>query len=170
MINDSCDQWYVAQLKPNSFEKAMTNLNRQDFDTFMPMRRETVRHARRQKEVLKPVFPGYIFVRFGSLPNAWRKINSTFGVTRLVSFCSEKPASVPENLILALMKRCDRQAVLRPLDDLKAGEAVQVMSGTFAGFVGDIEEFVAADRLRILFDFMGQKARLDVPRGDLGRA
>jgi hypothetical protein len=45
-----------------------------------------------------------------------------------------------------------------------------MMSGSFTEFVGEIEAFVAADRLRILFDFMGQKTRLDVPRGDVERA
>jgi transcriptional antiterminator RfaH len=119
---------------------------------------------------LRPIFPGYVFVRFGSQQSDWRKINSTFGVAQLVSFRAQKPAAVPEGLMLALMERCDEKAVLRPLDDLKAGEAVKMMTGSFAEFVGEIEAFVAADRLRILFDFMGQKTRLDVPRGDIERA
>ena len=170
MISDKSDNWYVAQLKPNGFERAISNLNRQNFDTFMPMRCKTVSHARQLKEVLRPIFPGYIFVRFGSQQSDWRKINSTFGVARLVSFRAQKPAAVPEGLMLALMERCDEKAVLRPLDDLKTGEAVKMMTGSFAEFVGEIEAFVAADRLRILFDFMGQKTRLDVPRGDVERA
>ncbi len=92
-------------------------------------------------------------------------------VLRVLSFRAEKPAAVPNGLMIALMKRCDEQAVLRPLDDLKAGEAVKMVSGSFAEFVGELETFVAADRLRILFDFMGQKTHLDVyPRGDVERA
>ena len=170
MINDKSDFWYVAQLKPNGFERAISNLNRQNFDTFMPMRRKTVSHARQLKEVLRPIFPGYVFVRFGSQKSDWRKINSTFGVARLVSFHAQKPAAVPEGLMLALRERCDEKAVLRPLDDLKAGETVKMITGPFAEFVGEIEAFVAADRLRILFDFMGQKTRLDVPSGDVERA
>lgn len=170
MINNESDNWYLAQLKPNGFERAIFNLNRQKFVTFMPMRRKTVRHARRLKEVLQPIFPGYVFVRFGAHSIDWRKINSTIGVTRLVSFHAEKPAAVPKGLIAALIKRCDEQDVLRPLDDLKTGEAVKMVSGSFAEFVGEIEAFVAADRLRILFDFMGQKTRMDVPRGDVERA
>ena len=170
MSSDKSDNWYVAQLKPNGFERAISNLNRQNFETFMPMRRKTVTHALQLKEVLRPIFPGYIFVRFGSQHSDWRKINSTFGVGRLVSFRAQQPAAVPEGLMLALMERCDEKAVLRPLDDLKAGEAVKMMTGSFAEFVGEIEAFVAADRLRILFDFMGQKTRLDVPRSDVERA
>ena len=137
---------------------------------FVVYKRKTVRHARQLKGVLRPIFPGYIFVNFGSQKSDWRRINSTFGVARLVSFRAQKPAAVPEGLMDALIKRCGDQAVLRPLDDLKTGEAVKMMSGSFAEFVGEIEAFVAADRLRILFDFMGQKTRLDVPRGDVERA
>ena len=170
MITDKYDNWYVAQLKPNGLERAISNLNRQNFDTFMPMRRKTVRHARQIKEVLRPIFPGYIFVRFSSKSSDWRKINSTQGVVRLVSFRAEKPAAVPEGLMIELMKRCNEQAELRPLDDLQAGEAVKMVSGSFAEFVGEIEALMAADRLRILFDFMGQKTRLDVPRGYVERA
>ena len=164
------EAWYVALLKPNGFERAVTNLTRQGFETFMPMQKKTVRHARQLTDVFRPVFPGYIFIQLGQKQTDWRKVNSTFGVSRLVSFRAQKPAVVPEELMRALMQRCDGQSALRPPDDLKAGEAVKMMSGSFAEFVGEIEAFVAADRLRILFDFMGQKIRLDVPTGDVERA
>lgn len=170
MSNDASMKWYVAQLKPNGFERALANLRQQNFETFMPMRRKTVRHARQLKEVLRPVFPGYLFIRFGAARSDWRKINSTFGVNKLVSFESEKPAPVPEALMQGLQKRCDARHVLKPLDDLKTGEEVKMISGAFAEFIGEIESFVASDCVRILFDFMGQKTRLDVPRSDVERA
>ena len=37
-------KWYVAQIKPNGFERAVINLSRQNFETFMPLQRRTVRH------------------------------------------------------------------------------------------------------------------------------
>jgi transcriptional antiterminator RfaH len=168
--NDASMKWYVAQLKPNGFERALANLRQQNFETFMPMRRKTVRHARQLKAVLRPVFPGYLFIRFGAARSDWRKINSTFGVNKLVSFESEQPAPVPEALMQGLQKRCDARHVLKPLDDLKTGEEVKMISGAFAEFIGEIESFVASDCVRILFDFMGQKTRLDVPRSDVERA
>jgi transcriptional antiterminator RfaH len=91
-------------------------------------------------------------------------------VNKLVSFESEKPAPVPEALMQGLQKRCDARHVLKPLDDLKTGEEVKMISGAFAEFIGEIESFVASDCVRILFDFMGQKTRLDVPRSDVERA
>jgi transcriptional antiterminator RfaH len=168
--NDASMKWYVAQLKPNGFERAIANLRQQNFETFMPMRHKTVRHARQLKEVLRPVFPGYLFIRFGAARSDWRKINSTFGVNKLVSFEAEKPTPVPEALMQGLKQRCDARHVLKPLDDLKTGEEVKMISGAFAEFIGEIESFVASDCVRILFDFMGQKTRLDVPRGDVERA
>lgn len=162
-------RWYVAQVKPNGFARAEANLKKQDFETFMPLRRKTVRHARQMREVLRPVFPGYIFIRFGAARSDWRKINSTFGVRKLISFETGKPAPVPDALMAGLRARCDIEHVLQPLDDLQAGEQVRMLSGAFADFVGEIETFVANDCVRLLFDFMGQAIKLDVPRADVER-
>ena len=162
-------RWYVAQVKPNGFARAEANLKKQDFETFMPLRRKTVRHARQMHEVLRPVFPGYIFIRFGAARSDWRKINSTFGVSKLISFETGKPAPVPDALMAGLRARCDVEHVLQPLDDLQAGEQVRMLSGAFADFVGEIETFVANDCVRLLFDFMGQATKLDVPRVDVER-
>ena len=162
-------RWYVAQVKPNGFARAEANLKKQGFETFMPLRRKTVRHARQMREVLRPVFPGYIFTRFGAARSDWRKINSTFGVSKLISFEAGKPAPVPDALMAGLRARCDAGQVLQPLDDLQAGEQVRMLSGAFADFVGEIETFVASDGVRLLFDFMGQATKLDVRRADVER-
>lgn len=166
-----CDEgrWYVAQVKPNGFERAEVNLVRQGFETFMPLRCETVRHARQMRDVLRPVFPGYLFIKFGSQRADWRKINSTFGVSRLISFEAGKPAPVPDALMAGLRARCDDHQVLQPLDDLRTGERVRMLSGAFADFVGEVEEMVANDCVRLLFELMGQTTRVDVPWGDVER-
>lgn len=162
-------KWYVAQLKPNGHAKAVANLNQQGFETFMPMRRKTVRHARQVREVLRPIFPGYLFIRFGAERSDWRKINSTFGVTRLISFEKALPAAVPDQLMQGLQARCDAAHVLQPLDDLKVGERVKMLSGAFGEFIGEIETFVANDCVRLLLDFMGQVTRVDVAIADIER-
>lgn len=162
-------RWYVAQVKPNGFARAEANLNRQGFETFMPLRSMTVRHARQMRDVLRPVFPGYLFIKFGSERADWRKINSTFGVSKLISFEAAKPAPVPDPLMAGLRARCDDHHVLQPLDDLRTGERVRMLSGAFADFVGEVEEMVANDCVRLLFELMGQTTRVDVPQGDVER-
>ena len=162
-------RWYVAQVKPNGFARAKANLGRQGFETFMPLSRKTVRHARQMRDVLRPIFPGYLFIKFGSHSADWRKINSTFGVSKLISFEAGQPAPVPDALMAGLRARCDEHQILQPLDDLRTGELVRMLSGAFADFVGEVEEMVANDCVRLLFELMGQTTRVDVPRGDVER-
>ncbi len=162
-------KWYVAQIKPNGFDRAVSNLTRQGFQTFMPMQKKTVRHARQLKNVLRPVFPGYLFIQFGADCADWRKINSTFGVARLISFEQSVPAAVPEGLMAGLQARCDAKQCLESLDNLKVGERVEMVAGAFAGFVGEVEDMVGQDNVRVLLDIMGQYARIDVQHGQLSR-
>ena len=159
--------WYVAQIKAHCFERAAANLTRQGFLTFSPMQKKTVRHARKLKNVLRPVFPGYLFVRFGADNSDWRKINSTFGVARLVGFEKSVPAPIPDTLIAGLQARCDDQDCLHAPDDLEIGERVRVVAGAFAGFVGEVENLIGEERIRFLYEFMGQKTRIDIGKGGL---
>ena len=163
------DCWYVAQLKPNGFSKAQLNLSRQGFECFMPMRKVTLRHARKLTAGLRPVFPGYIFIKFG-LDNAeWRKINSTLGVNRLISFHEGRPAQIPEALMAGFMARCDDQHMLKPISDWKTGDTARLISGPFADFIGEVEELVSSDRVRLLFKFMEQYKSVEVSSAALER-
>src|SRR3954471_8443199 len=76
--------WYLAQVRPNSFQIAERNLARQSFPVFCPTQEETRRRAGRFVLVTQPLFPGYLFVSFNPASAAWRAINSTYGVSRLV--------------------------------------------------------------------------------------
>ena len=167
MSKNNLKKWCVAQLKPNGLERAASNLARQGFETFMPMQKKTIRHARQLKDVLRPVFPGYLFVRFGHDQSHWRKINSTLGIARLVSFEKLKPALVPDKLIAGLRARCDAKNCFHAPDDLEIGEQVELISGAFAGFIGEVDNLVGEERVRLLYEFMGQKSRIEVAKGNL---
>jgi transcriptional antiterminator RfaH len=162
--------WYAAQLKANGFSKAVANLNRQGFQSFMPLRRKTVRHARQIGETLKPVFPGYLFIRFGERQSDWRKVNSTIGVSKLISFSQNLPAPVPQELIDSLRLRCDQKNILLPLTDLATGDRVKILSGAFSEFNGQIETLLPGDCARLLLQFMGQATRVDIAKTELERS
>ena len=107
------NDWYLIQFKPNSYRLAERNLHRQGFETFLPMQKITRRKASRFVSDLKPLFPGYMFVSVNSELAPWRSINSTIGVSRLVSF-EGKPKPLPLQLISGLMLRCDASGTLLP--------------------------------------------------------
>ena len=123
----STKNWFLLQYKPKSHCLAQRNLNRQVFETFLPMLDVTQRCSTRFVQQTRPLFPGYMFVSFELDTAPWRKINSTVGVTQLVGF-DGRPKALPTDLIAGLMARCDTQGNVLPADQFAPGDEVQVMN------------------------------------------
>ena len=160
------NQWYLIQFKPNSHCLAERNLLRQGFETFLPMQKITRRKASRFVSDLKPLFPGYMFVSVNSDLAPWRTINSTIGVSRLVSF-EGKPKPLPLQLISGLMLRCDVSGTVLPPKSLSEGDSVEMLTGPFANFIATVDSIDPEQRIWVLMDFMGQKTRMQVSADQL---
>ena len=160
------NQWYLIQLKPNSHRQAERNLQRQGFETFLPMQKITRRKASRFVSDLKPLFPGYMFVSVNSELAPWRSINSTIGVSKLVSF-EGKPKPLPLQLISGLMLRCHASGELLPPKSLNEGDSVELLTGPFANFIATVDTIDPEQRIWVLMDFMGQKTRMRVSADQL---
>ena len=74
------ERWFVARVLAHQENWAQFNLHRLGFRNFLPRLRRTVRHARKLRDTLQPLFPGYIFVIIDLSKHRWRSINGTFGV------------------------------------------------------------------------------------------
>src|SRR5271154_5448708 len=88
------ERWHVAQTLHHRENLANVHLVAQSFKVFLPRLRKTVRHSRKVRETISPVFPGYIFVALDVERDRWRSINGTFGVARLLS-AEGRPIPVP---------------------------------------------------------------------------
>ena len=152
------DTWFLAQFKPNSHQIAQRNLQRQGFQTFLPMHEETKRKSGQFTTTLRPLFAGYLFIGFDTSKGGWRRINSTYGISKLVSFGGE-PQPVPLDLISSLMQRCDDSGKLLPPHVFKAGDAVKIASGPFADFAATVEEVAPDQRVWVLLELMGRTTR-----------
>ena len=162
--------WRLVQLKPNCLQIAKRNLLRQGFVVFSPMEETTKRRSGRFVSVTAPLFPGYLFLgSHGGAPPS-RVVNSTYGVSRLVSFTDEAPAEVPREIVLGLMARCDDQGMLKPQDVLAPGDNVRVTSGPFADFVGKVEAIGAQQRVWVLLDLLGGATKVAVQTKNLQRS
>lgn len=155
--------WYLLQLKPNGHRLAKANLERQGFKAFLPLQNVTKRAAHKFVDRRMPLFPGYMFVELDTAQNAWRKVNSTLGVARIVNL-GTLPAPVPSAIIHQLMTRCDDDGVLRPSQDLEIGHEVQVLRGPFANFVAKVEEISPDQRVWVLIDMLGQTSRISLSK------
>jgi len=167
-VHKSAAAWFLAQLKPNCASIAEKNLNRQGFATFLPLEEETKQRGGKFVTAVRPLFPGYIFVSFDVTNGPWRAVNSTSGITRLVSF-GKAPAPVPLDLVSQLMLRCETSGNLLPSKLLKPGDQVRVTRGPFADFVAEIEAIAPDRRVWVLLDIMGGRNRVAL-RSDQMRA
>jgi transcriptional antiterminator RfaH len=151
--------WYLAQLKPGGFVRAVANLHRQDFSTFMPVREASIRRNGRVRPARQPLFPGYLFTQVLPDHQNWRAINSTYGVARLVSLDRGRPTPVPPAFMEELHRRTDAQGVLGAPEDLKPGDTVRIISGPFAQQIAQIEAAETKDRVILLMQLMGRVVR-----------
>ena len=151
--------WFILQFKSNSHHLAAKNLNRQGFETFLPLHETTSRRLSRFINTSKPLFPGYMFIKFDRAESEGHKINSTYGVSRLITFNSILK-SIPTVFVDHLMKRYDLSGKLLPIQKLKKGDQVTVLKGPFANFIATVETYEADQRIWILMDLMGSKTKI----------
>jgi transcriptional antiterminator RfaH len=82
-VDDS--SWIVVNTYAHKELIAIENLERQQYASYFPMIRTRVRHARRSRDVLRPLFPDYLFVSVDPEHERWRPILSTLGVRSRLS-------------------------------------------------------------------------------------
>lgn len=153
--------WFLVHCKPNAAHLASQNLRNQNFGVFLPMQKITKRKAKKFKTMLRPLFPGYLFVQIDPLAGDWRKINNTRGVTRIVQFGADS-CPVPDTVMAALFERCDADHVLRDLGVLKSGNQARISEGPLSGLIAEIINIEPHGRVHLLLDIMGQATNVFV--------
>jgi len=154
-------RWYVVQTQVNGEAKAAQNLLRQGYAIYLPRYLKRRRHARKVDFTAKPLFPRYMFVAIDIASQRWRSIQSTFGVSRLVTN-GDDPATVPEGVVDALKAREDDKGFIQ-LDSKPAfapGDKVRVLAGAFMDSAGLFNGLADHDRVSILLDMLGRKVRV----------
>jgi transcriptional antiterminator RfaH len=107
-----------------------------------------------------------MFIKFDRAESKWNKINSTYGVSRLITFNSNLK-SIPTIFVDQLKKRYDLSGKLIPIKKLKQGDHVTVLKGPFANFIATVEKYEADQRIWILMNLMGRKTKIQTPSHNL---
>jgi transcriptional antiterminator RfaH len=154
-------RWYVVQTQVNGEAKAAQNLIQQGYEIYLPRYLKRRRHARKVDFTAKPLFPRYMFVTIDMATQRWRSIQSTFGVSHIVS-SGDTPATVPDGVVASLKTREDDKGFIR-LDFRPAfapGDKVRVLAGAFMDSAGLFNGLADHDRVSILLDMLGRKVRV----------
>jgi transcriptional antiterminator RfaH len=161
-MNQNLDKkWFIAQIKPNSYHIAIQNLERQGFEIFLPKMRITQRHKNKFHVKNVYVFPGYIFVSFDPSIIAWTKINSTYGVSKILAF-NKKPSEISSDLIQELKIKYEINSNLTQIEQLQKGDSIKFYTGPFTDLIAKVESADEKNRIWILLEAMGRSHRLKV--------
>jgi transcriptional antiterminator RfaH len=158
--------WVVVNTHANQETVAQRNLIIQGYDVYRPVIRKRIRHARRTDDVLRPLFPCYLFVRLNMRTMRWRPILSTVGVRSVVR-SGDTPSLLPEGLIDDLKAREKDGVITRPASSRVIGDVVRLARGPFEGLAGQIIELCERDRLIVLMNFLNQPVKVMVSQDQL---
>lgn len=161
--------WFVANTHARSEGKAKFNLERQGFEVYLPRYLKKRSHARRIDYVPKPLFPRYLFVGLDMESARWRAVNSTFGISNLVTN-GTTPLGVPQHIIDSIRSREDADgwvSMVQPLS-YRRGDKVQIKSGPLTDQVGLFDCVDDSERIFILLDLMGRMVKVRVDAEQIG--
>jgi transcriptional antiterminator RfaH len=154
--------WYAIRTKARQEHIAVENLDRQDFETFLPLIRQSRRRRNQWREITEPLFPGYLFTRLDLDADNIAPIRSTRGVTGLVRFGS-MPIPVPNAVVENLMSIQDRtDGIICTATLFRSGDRVSICSGPLAGLEGIFLATSGKERVSLLLDFLGRQQRINI--------
>lgn len=160
-------EWAVVRTHPSKERLAEEHLARQQFEIYCPRVVKRVRKLRCHQKVIRPLFPGYLFVRVAPERQHWRPILSTFGVQTLICF-GERPGLLDNAFIACLKDREVEGLIVRSapvggsVEPYRPGDRVQVNGGPFDGAVATILALREKDRLVVLMDLLQRGVRATV--------
>jgi len=161
-------RWFVAKTKPGQSAVAVVNLQRQSFDAYAPqcvIERASKGRITRTRE---PLFPNYVLVQFALSLTAWRSINSTRGVNRLVSFSEDgTPSALPDGEVEKLKQReKSGDLFISEVIRLRRGDRVRVAVGNATDALGDVVR-TRGERVELLLNLLGARVRCIAPQHTL---
>ena len=159
------ERWIVINTQTHRENVALENLRRQRFEAYCPMIRRQRRHRGRFREVLRPLFPSYLFVATSS-DRSWRPILSTYGVRRVIRFGEEAGYLAPE-FIERLREREVEGVIAKPPTAYAEGQEIRISRGPFDGLIAKILEVQDDERLIVLLSMLGQSVRGRIHANDV---
>jgi transcriptional antiterminator RfaH len=154
--------WYAVHTKSRQEFAAREHLERQAFQTHLPLVR-VPRHRRgRWQSLAEPLFPGYLFVELNLQSQNTAPIRSTRGVVGLVRF-GHKLNPMPSGLIEELIRsQPDSESPIDPEALFKPGDTVSILDGPFAGLRAVFEAQSTQERVCVLLDLLGKSNRVSL--------
>ena len=149
--------WHVLHVKPRCEKKLADYCAAHGITAELPLREETKIYQRRRVTVHKPVFPGYIFLRFTP---------------------DEKATVLKSRLVVRILPVENQAQLVRELDQIKtalsvdptldacaafqAGKRVLIRTGPFQGVEGVVQMVKGRAKVVLNVDMIGRALAVEV--------
>lgn len=157
------DAWSVLQVIANHEKKVARHLTVRSLENYLPLYRERSRWTDRTVILERPLFLGYVFVRFS--PQSRVSVLSVPGVIRLLG--DSQSEIVTDEELERIREALAKGFFLRPHPNVAVGTSVRVKRGVFEGVDGIVTEFRHCCRVVIALSAVKQSFSLEVDRDDL---
>jgi transcription antitermination factor NusG len=158
-------QWYAIWTRSRHEQVVREQLERRQFEAFLPTITRWSRWKDRKKKIDWPLFPGYCFARFrvvDTLP-----ILKCTGVVNIVSF-EGKPAAIPDYELESIRLLIGSELQYDPCPMIREGMMVEVAHGPLRGVIGRLVRKDAKKASLVLsVDLIGQGVSVEVDAADV---
>lgn len=163
-------KWYIVHTYSGHEDKVARSLmqrvetmgfENRIFEVIVPTR-ETIKVSQGKKENVKErIFPGYILVKMVLDDESWVLVRTTPGVTAFIG-AGNKPQPISEKEVEAIQKFMKMEEPLYKTT-FSAGEAVKIIDGPFADFLGTIDEIdETKGKLKVLVSIFGRETPVEL--------
>jgi len=126
-------RWHVLHVRPRCEKKMAAFCAAMPVEHYLPLRREAKKYQRRTVEVWKPLFPGYVFVRFR--PEEKTTVLQSGHAVRVLEV-GNQALFIGE--IEQIRQALKAEPGLSACPALAAGMTVRITSGPFQGLEGTV--------------------------------
>jgi transcriptional antiterminator RfaH len=161
--------WYAIYTKPGKEKSVVEMLGRAGIESYNPRLRVKKLIRRGYRNTIEPLFPCYVFARFGPAKHLWM-VNYTRGVRNVVG-APGGPQPVPDEMIGSIRDR-EKDGLITVRDaDIREGDVVRIVDGPMVGLQAVFERpMKGEERAMLLVEALGGQARVVMDRAALVKA
>ncbi len=162
-LPESMSAWFLVHVKPRAEKVSAVYLDQLGLEAFCPQLKQEKIIRRVRREVVVPLFPGYVFVKFDPMFH-YRAVQYATGVRRVVTF-GDTFARVDSSIIEAMRARITQGCVhVSNCSSFQPGQKVRIHDGPLKGLEAVFEcEMSDRRRVTLLLETVAYQARVVIP-------
>lgn len=166
----ACARWYAVWTRANHESAATDALLGQNINAFLPAVRVPSRRRDRCREIARPLFPGYFFVKTALAHEERVAIRKAPGVVSILG-SAVGPVPVPEWQVSSVQLLLTSRRPLQVLFNLIPGKRVRIAAGPLAGVEGVfVAERAGGRRLVVSVELLGRSVALELASDEVRAA